>query len=251
MTTYQGELLEYTQAHARAAYWFTRLNSGEATATELREFEDWCRDNPENERSYRYICYFCDASLDAPEHEIHCLLAGAGAKAALYKPYRRSLLVGFVVLALFLTVFFSWPEQVLREEHLISDAHMLEQYFMDGSALLLSPDSEVEIREYEDRLDLQLLRGQVLLELADQTQKDFTVFTSFAQACSDKGRFSVLLDGNQMKLAVDTGSVEVSSGTWWRRQIRVLIPGQHINVDRWSGMERVQPAPVSSKEADF
>ena len=80
MTTYQGEPLEHTQAHAQAAYWFTRLNSGEATAAELREFEDWRRDDPENERSYRYICYFCDASLDAPEHEIRRLLASSGQK---------------------------------------------------------------------------------------------------------------------------------------------------------------------------
>lgn len=250
MTTYQGELLEHTQAHAQAAYWFTRLNSGEATAAELREFEDWRRDNPENERSYRYICYFCDASLDAPEHEIRRLLAGSGDSPALLKSYHRGLLAGLFVVALALTVFFSWPERVLREEHVVSGAQMLEQRFNDGSVVQLAPDSAIEVREYEDRLNLQLLRGQVLLQLADQTQKSVTVFTSFAQARSNKGQFSAFLDNNQMKFAVDSGSVEVSSGTWWRRQIRVLIPGQYIDVDRWSGMKRVQPAPVSPNEAD-
>ncbi len=250
MTTYQGELLEHTQAHAQAAYWFTRLNSGEATAAELREFEDWRRDNPENERSYRYICYFCDASLDAPEHEIRRLLTSSGDKALLLKPYHRVLLAGFLVLALALIVFFSWPERVLREEHLVSGAQMLEQRFVNGAVLRLGPDSALEIREYEDSLNLQLLRGQVTLLLADPTPKSVTVFSSFAQARSNKGQFSAVLDSDQMKFAVDTGSVEVSSGTWWRRQIRVLIPGQHIDVDRWSGMKRVQPAPVSPNEAD-
>ncbi|MGO3868664.1 MAG: DUF4880 domain-containing protein [Alcaligenes sp.] len=250
MTTYQGELLEHTQAHAQAAYWFTRLNSGEATAAELREFEDWRRDNPENERSYRYICYFCDASLDAPEHEIRRLLANSEEKVVLLKPYYRSVLAGLLVLALAFTVFFSWPERVVREEHVVSGAQMLEQRFMDGSVVQLGPDSAIEIREYEDRLNVQLLRGQVQLLLADPTQKSVTVFTSFAQARSNKGQFTAFLDNNQMKFAVDTGSVEVSSGTWWRRQIRVLIPGQHIDVDRWSGMKRVQPAPVSPNEAD-
>lgn len=250
MTTYQGGLLEHTQAHAQAAYWFTRLNSGEATAAELREFEDWRRDNPENERSYRYICYFCDASLDAPEHEIRRLLGGSGENVALLKSYHRGLLAGFCVLALALVVFFSWPERILREEHLVAGAHMLEQRFMDGSVVQLSPDSAVEIREYEDRLNLQLLRGHVMLQLTDQAEKSVTVFTSFAQGRSSKGQFSAFLDSNQMKFAVDTGSVEVSSGTWWRRQIRVLIPGQYIDVDRWSGMKRVQPAPVSPNEAD-
>ncbi|XGU15813.1 DUF4880 domain-containing protein [Alcaligenes nematophilus] len=226
------------------------MNSGEATAAELREFEDWRRDNPENERSYRYICYFCDASLDAPEHEIRRLLAGSGEKPVLLKPYHRGLLAGFLVLALALTVFFSWLEPVLREEHLVSGAQMLEQRFVDGAVLRLGPDSALEIREYEDRLNLQLLRGQVTLLLADPTPKSVTVFSSFAQARSNKGQFSAFLDSDQMKFAVDTGSVEVSSGTWWRRQTRVLIPGQHIDVDRWSGMKRVQPAPVSPNEAD-
>ncbi|GHC56149.1 hypothetical protein GCM10010096_31220 [Alcaligenes pakistanensis] len=250
MTTYQGELPEHTQAHAQAAYWFTRLNSGEATAAELREFEDWRRDNPENERSYRYICYFCDASLDAPEHEIRRLLADSDEKTVLLKPYHRGLLAGLLVLALGLTVFFSWPERVLRQDHLVSGTQMLEQRFPDGSVLQLSPDSEIDVREYDDRLNVQLLRGQVLLLLSDPTQKNVTVFTSFAQARSNKGQFTAFLDSNQMKFVVDTGSVEVSSGTWWRRQTRVLIPGQHIDVDRWSGMKRVQPAPVSPNEAD-
>ncbi|AYR20936.1 DUF4880 domain-containing protein [Alcaligenes faecalis] len=250
MTTYQGEPLEHTQAHAQAAYWFTRLNSGEATAAELREFEDWRRDDPENERSYRYICYFCDASLDAPEHEIRRLLASSGQKAALLKPYHRGLLAGLFVLALALSVFFFWPERVLRQEHLISGAQTLEQRFVDGAVVRLSPDSALEIREYEDRLNLQLLRGQVTLLLADPIQKSVTVFSSFAQARSHKGQFSAFLDSDQMTFAVETGSVEVSSGTWWRRQIRVLIPGQSIDVDRWSGMKRVQPAPVSPNEAD-
>jgi transmembrane sensor len=250
MTTYQGELLEHTQAHAQAAYWFTRLNSGEATAAELREFEDWRRDNPENERSYRYICYFCDASLDAPEHEIRRLLASSGEKAALLKPYHRGLLAGLFVLALALTVFFFWPERVLRQEHLISGAQTLEQRFVDGAVVQLGPDSALEIREYEDRLNLQLLRGQVTLLLADPTPKSVTVFSSFAQARSNKGQFSAFLNSDQMTFAVDTGSIEVSSGTWWRRQSRVLIPGQYLDVDRWSGMKRVQPAPVSPNEAD-
>ncbi|MDV2117338.1 DUF4880 domain-containing protein [Alcaligenes faecalis] len=250
MTTYQGELLEHTQAHAQAAYWFTRLNSGEATAAELREFEDWRRDNPENERSYRYICYFCDASLDAPEHEIRRLLVSSGQKAASLKLSHRGLLAGLFVVTLALTVFFFWPERVLRQEHLVSGTQTLEQRFVDGTVVRLGPDSALEVREYEDRLNLQLLRGQVTLLLADPTQKSVTVFNSFAQARSDKGQFSAFLDSDQMKFAVDTGSVEVSSGTWWRRQIRVLIPGQHIFVDRWSGMKRVQPAPISPNKAD-
>ena len=250
MTTYQGELLEHTQAHAQAAYWFTRLNSGEATAAELREFEDWRRDNPENERSYRYICYFCDASLDAPEHEIRRLLTGSEGKTVLSKPYYRGVLAGLVVFALCLIVFLAWPERVLREEHLVAGAQTLEQRLVDGSVLLLGPDSVLEIREYEDSLNLQLMRGQLFLQLADPTEKSVTVFTSFAQARANKGQFSAFMDSNRMNFAVDTGSIEVSSGTWWRKQTRVLIPGQRLEVDRWSGMKRVQPAPVSPNEAD-
>ncbi|HRK85173.1 DUF4880 domain-containing protein [Alcaligenes ammonioxydans] len=249
MTTYQGDLLEHTQAHAQAAYWFTRLNSGEATAAELREFEDWRRDNPENERSYRYICYFCDASLDAPEHEIRRLLASSADKVIVLKPYHRVLLSALLLLALVLTVFFSWPERVLRQAHLVSGEQALEQR-ADGLVLLLGPDSALELREYEDRLNVQLLRGQLTLQLADQAQKSVTVFTSFAQARSNQAQFSAWLDNNQMKFTVMAGSIEVSSGTWWRRQTRVLIPGQHVFVDRWSGMKRVQPAPIALNKAD-
>ncbi|WP_454003491.1 hypothetical protein [Alcaligenes sp. Marseille-Q7550] len=58
------------------------------------------------------------------------------------------------------------------------------------------------------------------------------------------------LDDKLARIQVEEGSVEVAGGTWWRRQVRVLIPGQHVEVDRWAGMRRVQPAPASPPEAD-
>lgn len=247
MSTHQGEFLDQTQA--QAAYWFTRLNSGEATAAELREFEDWRRSNPEHERCYRYICYFCDASLDAPEYELRRLLPSLGA-ATSPSGRRRRLLAGAIAAAAVAVSAWFWPEAVLQDDHVQSTTHVLEHRLSDGSLIRLDPDSEIRIRLSAHSRNVELIRGGAFFQVSDQAQQSFDVYTDFAEAHTHDANFRMDLDDKLARIQVEEGSVEVAGGTWWRRQVRVLIPGQHVEVDRWAGMRRVQPAPASPPEAD-
>ncbi len=245
MGTHQGEFLDQTQA--QAAYWFTRLNSGEATAAELREFEDWRRANPEHERCYRYICYFCDASLDAPEHELRRLLPRIG---QVQTPRRRRLLVGAVAAIALLAAAWLWPDSLIQDDYVRSTAQVLEHRLRDDALVRLEPDSEIRVRVYAHSQEVQIVRGSVSFNVKGQEQRPLEVQTGFAQANASTAQFRVDLDGNMARFQVESGSLEVTGGTWWRRQVRVLIPGQHVDVDRWAGMRRVQPAPISPPEAD-
>lgn len=245
MGTHQGEFLDQTQA--QAAYWFTRLNSGEATAAELREFEDWRRANPEHERCYRYICYFCDASLDAPEHELRRLLPSLG---QVHAPRRWRLLVGAVAAVALAGAAWFWPDSLIQDDHVRSTAQALEHRLPDGALARLEPDSEIRVRTYAHKQEVHIVRGSVFFDVQGQEQRPLEVQTGFAQAHASTAQFRVDLDNNMARFLVEFGSVEVTGGTWWRRQVRVLIPGQHVDVDRWAGMRRVQPAPISPPEAD-
>ncbi|HRK85329.1 MAG TPA: DUF4880 domain-containing protein [Alcaligenes faecalis] len=249
MGTHQGEFLDQTQA--QAAYWFTRLNSGEATAAELREFEDWRRANPEHERCYRYICYFCDASLDASEQELKRLLPRLGTStddAIVVRP--RRLWVGGLVLVTVAVGAWFWPEPILQEEYIQATSSMLERHFPDGTIVLLEPDSEVRVKRYAESLEVILMRGAVALSVDHQDKQSVEVDTGFAQAHTHKAQFRVNVSDKTTRVQVQEGSVEVAGGSWWRRQVRVLMPGQHVDVDRWAGMRRVQPAPAPPPEAD-
>lgn len=245
-----------------AAAWFAYLLSGAATENDRRRFEQWKNAHPDHERQYRSVQQIWDASLYVPQDELRAGLnmreprssvqddetasafgrelftrrrfgiALAGACAA-------SVTGGVVVHRL-------WSASPLQTIPIaVRRGERRQVALPDGSVLDVNTDTRAYAHMYADKHVVELLEGEIYFAVRRDPTRRFIVDAGHSRVAVTGTRFNVRRDSRQVQVSVESGSVDVSSGAWWRRRSRTLAGGQGMAVSAQQVLSDVHEVELS------
>lgn len=240
------------EIRAQAAYWFTRINSGEASEQELSEFRKWHSETPENAQSYQYIRYFCDADY-LPSEPIPTIEPSNQESS---EPERNRFwywlsggllfLLGMMIM-LYILQSNSQPWHAESAKTLLSNDTRVEYNLADGAYSILNRGTNMRYDEKQRHVYLD--QGQAYFDVQAEVNDPITIFAGESEIRALGTSLDVLKEGSRVRITVESGHAEVSAGSWWRKRVRLLVPGQSIEVDDWLGMQKVVVVPLAERFA--
>jgi len=268
----------------RAAYWLTRIHSGEATHAEVDACAAWRRADPAHDRMYRSMDYVWRASQHLPEQQLRALLDSRGAamhadrgsdtvtdgatgqrpakdktKAeakAITHPslsrrrfaYGAGAVSAAAVAALLLPTLRSDPAQYEATfETALGERRQIA--LPDDSVVDLNGKTHLRVALYGDRREVELLAGEAFFSVRRDTARPFTVQAGEALVTVTGTRFDVRRDAASVDVSVESGSVNVATGPWWHKRRRDLVADQAVRVDtdrRISDVTRVTTRNITA-----
>ncbi len=230
----------------QATAWFARLQADDVTAVEQAQFKHWYRKSREHAKAYDKIRQLWEL-LEAPGKRVHTLLEAE--QSALKRPplsgrqpsYARRL-TALPVLILTVLLSYQLPKHYQNWQ---SDYHtvagkQLTLVLNDGSRLTLNTDTALKVDFSASQRHIDLLRGEAYFQVSPDKSRPFIVSNGIANARAVGTAFSVKKTGDDMRVIVNEGTVEVSAG---KADVPALV---HINqqVDCQQG----QIGPVMSSD---
>jgi len=234
---------------ARAAYWLTRMHSGEATHAEVDACAAWRRADPAHDRMYRSMDYVWRASQHLPEKQLRALVdndsgvsadraasrrgargaAGTAAQRAAKTAVppstitppswsRRRFAYGAgavsaaaiaALAAAALPTLHSGPAQY--EATFETALGQRRQIALpDDSVVDLNGKTRLRVALYEDRREVELIAGEAFFTVRRNADRPFTVQAGETLVTVTGTRFDVRRDAASVDVSVD---VSVESGS--------------------------------------
>lgn len=220
----------------QAAHWVVRLSSDDVAEREVaqRELEAWMRQSPAHAAAARGMRLVVDRMQDlrgaaAP--------ARAGFEAAFaHAGKRRASRMLFAIGAALIVAAAGWMTlQAYPAAYLMADVRSMTgewrvQLLEDGSRVTLAGDSAVNLRFDRQRRELELVRGQVLIEVAKDALRPFVVRTREARLTALGTRFAVDRHDGVTALAMIESRVRVEAAGAAPAQALVVRAGQRVAV---------------------
>lgn len=215
-----------------AAYWFARAHSGNFTPEEAQALSHWRQESAAHEQEYLALDEIWQVAGLAPEDDMRELLVAApSVSRERHSPIRRRLVLGgltagvaAVAISTYMTVdWFETPVYTSRFE--TRKGEQRTESLPDGSVLELNTESVVTVRYYSKRRSVELTSGEVMFNVSAQAGRPFIVDAQVGTVYVTGTRFNVRRAGDQVSVAVASGTVDVISGHWWSRHKESLTAG--------------------------
>ena len=212
----------------QAAYWLIQLNEPDADQGLHEDFETWKRLDPRHAAAAERLQGFIGqmSSLRAQKTSVHAALDAAFTSPRKNYRSKRSATALLLLLALLLPSVALWRSELpgyLLADLRTSPAQWLSQRLPDQSLLTLNGNSAVDLQFDAHQRRIQLLRGEVLVDVAHDPARPFIVETEHGQVRALGTRFVVtrengvtlltMLESRVAATASDNPTaVEVSAG---------------------------------------
>ncbi|GAA5232041.1 FecR family protein [Verticiella sediminum] len=213
-----------------AAHWFARMQSGETSAQDRRDFDAWCAADPAHLRDYRRLLAQWQVAALVPRQRLHRLMQAASTPAVPPDPSRRRF--GLAAGALALAAAAGLAAHALRPTDRVSLAlatpqgERREVILPDGSTVHLNAATELAVRFDHSQRHVELLRGEAFFTVRHDAGRPFVVDGGLGQVTVTGTRFDVRRDADALRVTVASGSVRLQSGPWWHAGERRLTAGQ-------------------------
>lgn len=251
-----------------AARWFA-LRRHKPDCVEEQQFADWLKAEPAHRQAYDEVTKSWEiAAVAAADASVVQMRTGA----LMFRPEREqrdySRLWGALATALLVLIAFTGAWQMYpgllgsagdvaaNRDRIVfrtSVGQRAKATLEDGSTVVLNTNSVLEVSYTRTRRDLRLVSGQALFEVAKDAARPFVVAARDRQIVAVGTEFEVLLDGNDVRVALLEGKVRVqplTSGSETRdgkgrkdEAATVLHPGEQLLV-RKTGAVAIKPADV-------
>lgn len=199
----------------QAADWLIQLNEPGASEQVRADFEAWKRQDPRHGAAAERLQGFIGqmTALRPQKASVHAALGAA--YTSRNKPYRSKRSTSALVLMLaLLPAWALWrsgtPAYWLADLH-TAPGHWQTQVLADQSELSLNGNSAVNIDFDGDRRHIQLLRGEVLVEVAHDPSRPFIVETEQGQIRALGTRFVVRRENGSTLLTMLESRTAVSA----------------------------------------
>jgi transmembrane sensor len=229
-------------ARDEAVAWFARLQLGALTPAEQARFDAWRAASPENDRHCRALESIWSAAGQLPRDQMRTILKQTD-RPPLYR--RRDFLWGMGAAATAAVaagvVLPTWLQEPAAYTTEVASRHGERRTVTlpDGSILTLNTDTRASVAYYSGRRVVRLEAGEILFSVQPDKARPFTVVAGAAEVLVTGTVFNVRREGVQTTVAVESGTVRFSSGSWWDRQTTQLTAGLYSRLD---GAQRVMPA---------
>lgn len=234
-----------------AADWFARLSHPVVETEDLEAFSAWRRD-PANRAAYEHvedISRRVTALQGDPDIRLataEALSRGAERRSRLRAGGRAPYLLASALVAASIVAAVSvWA--VLKPTYATGVGQTFSTQLADGSRLTLDTDSQVRIRYSKGVRRIELLRGQALFEVSHDTARPFIVAAGQTQVRATGTRFEVRRIGQDVRVTLTQGSVEVTDAGARVKPWR-LAPGQRLALAP-STAAAAKPTPVDVRTA--
>lgn len=235
----------------RAAQWFARVQSGQATHEEIDACAAWRRADPAHDAAYRKVEFLWQASGQLPQQELRAMLAASrAATGGTAAPARRRFgWAAAAACAAIAAVAVAVPllnseTPAYRAAFETQPGERREVTLPDGSVLSLNMNTRLEVAFFEKRRDIALARGQAFFAVQHEAEREFVVRTDAVTVTVTGTRFDVRQDDS--RVAVESGSVQVSAGAWWNKTERRLTAGQAVARDAAGNLSAVAPVQIEN-----
>lgn len=218
-----------------ASYWFTRVRGGLMGEAEAAQFARW-RALPEHDQAYREMLAVWRVAETVPDEVLRAIVSMPPKQETVRSAVkRRHLRWSFAVLSA------AAVTGVASRYALMSGATFTRQYatdigerrqvtLPDGSIVNLNTATTMTVHYSDDRRYVDLTSGEAVFSVASNKEKPFIVEAGLGRVRVTGTLFSVRRDTDRVSVGVESGSVEVTRGTWWWRHTEVLATGQGVTV---------------------
>ncbi|MBD9416632.1 FecR domain-containing protein [Pseudomonas sp. PDM16] len=190
--------------HEQAADWLLRLDEDQPSDTEHARFEAWCKADPRHAEAVERMRGFVGQlqGLRDQRAPAHAALNAAFASRRLPRGKRGASAL-LLALALFLPAALAW--RGLETGHLMADldtapGQWRSQVLSDQSHITLGGNSALDVRFDTEQRRINLLRGEVLVEVAHDAARPFIVATEQGEIRALGTRFVVRNEGDSTLL---------------------------------------------------
>lgn len=221
-----------------AAHWFSRMHSGETTETDRQAFAAWCSADPAHEREYQKLTAQWDAVLSLPEARLRGLMQATNATQASHVAppppalsrrrfgLRMVAACALPVAAGLLAAPYLFDRDEKRLNYATRKGERRQVTLPDGSILHLNGDTRLAARFGAKERRVELAQGEAFFEVQHDTSRPFVVEGGVGQVTVTGTRFNVRRDSESLRVSVESGSVRLESGPWWRHSEHRLGAGQ-------------------------
>ncbi|WP_417578692.1 FecR domain-containing protein [Nitrincola sp.] len=219
------------QAMEQAAEWFALLRSGEASAADQLQWQQWINDSVDHQQAWQYVERIGQRFEPIQTSSARYSAVSAYRKAQSSQLRRRQLLLGLVALGgtglLGLAggrhTQLTGLGQTWVADHRTTLGEVRELALQDGSKIWMNALSAVNEDYQQHQRRLALLSGEILIQTASDVSRPFVVTTPQGQLRALGTRFTVRLENNHAFVAVYEGAVEIRTALHGVTQ--VILPG--------------------------
>lgn len=211
------------RVQAEAAAWLARLNNDERAPEADAAFQEWLQAAPEHAAAFERVSAVWDLLPDAASLE----------RAANDRPARRTWMWGAVAAAAVVLAIAGGNAWMTRPVT-YQTGHGQQQTvtLRDGSQLALNTDSEVTVAFAGGKRRMDLMRGEVLFDVAHDPKSPFIVSAGNERVQALGTAFVVRRDPDRTRVTLLRGRVGVSRVTNGGEQSQaILSPGERASVD--------------------
>jgi transmembrane sensor len=228
-----------------AARWFARMSNAPADHPERSRFESWLVASPRHAEEYaRFNQLWADFDTASRLERLTVALESQrDAEKARRARQRRAVLGGAGALGLLAWIGHGvWSR--LDETPSVSMARstgrrqMMEQALPDGSRLVLAPESDLSVRYFQRRREIDLVRGEAVFDVMRDVARPFTVSCLLAKVTVLGTRFAVQrLPDDRVRVSVLEGRVRLDAAEATRTL--ELAAGEVAELSAQGALQRV------------
>lgn len=202
---------EYDAITDAAAHWCMRLHADDCTPRERLAFEQWLHAHPLHAFEYEAMLEIWELARDLPRPEP---MTVPRAQARPQAPWRTfGVAAAVFALALPLAAYTGWNLGWLPNsyQHFEAGDTVRQITLKDGSQVELNLGSELTYRNYKDRRQVSLKKGEAFFSVSHDTTHPFIVKAAEGKIRVTGTQFNVWMYEDQVKVNLIEGSVLVSS----------------------------------------
>jgi len=209
MTEHTLSEAEYDAITDAAAHWCMRLHADDCTGQERQAFEVWRAAHPLHAVEYQAMLEIWDTAGDLPRPDVVPMVRARG-----QTPWRSlGIAAAVCALALPLAAFSGWHLGWVPNawQHFEATDTVRTVTLDDGSQVELNLNSELTYRNYKDRRQVTLDKGEAFFSVSHDTRHPFVVKAAEGRIRVTGTRFNVWMYEDRVKVSLIEGSVLVSS----------------------------------------
>lgn len=197
-----------------AAAWVARIDTQPLSATEQAEFSKWVRQSAMHREAVERITTIwrsCDM-LD----ELNSIDPVTNDEIGMRSASRRTVMIGgalaaslMLVVALAVLAGSGWFVQTQKEVYRTAIGEQRTIPLIDGSAIILNTDSEIEVDLGKGRRDMRLARGEASFDVAKDRRRPFRVYAGDRIVQAVGTSFAVYLRDDGVEVTVSEGDVKL------------------------------------------
>ena len=223
-----------------AARWHAREMIGRLSPDDAQRLDAWLAQDARHRLAYADVAAASYALKQVAPHVARVAVDNARVR-------RWPIWIGAAAAPLALLIAVLWAPHAVQDWR--SDAHTAigavhTQNLADGSTLQLDTDTAVALPFTPDRRDVELLRGDLAVDVAKDAVHPFRVHCDGVEARAVGTRFVVARRAAEVEVGVMEGTVAVRADD---RSEPMLVPaGQRALVDTRTGTIRSEALPTAS-----